>query len=124
MKILKWIVQTLLAIAFLGAGLMKMMTPYQELISNPDMAWANDFSPLYIKSIATLEILRAIGLILPLLLKKMKFFVPLAAIGLGMTMIGAMVVHLGRSEPIVPNVVLLILAVSVVLLRKDLLKFS
>ena len=124
MKIVKWILQSLLALAFLGSGMMKAFTPYADLISNPQMAWANDFSPMFIKTIATLEILGAIGLILPLVLKKLTFFVPISAMGLGATMIGALIVHSNRGESIVPNIVLLVLALSVVWLRKDLLKFS
>ncbi len=110
MKIVKWVVQALLAVAFLGSGAIKLITPYSEMIANPDMGWANDFSATQIKIIAVLEILGAIGVVLPMLVKRFQFLVPMAAIGLGLTMVVAAIVHMGRGEPIVPNIVLFVLA--------------
>ncbi|MBO3743198.1 DoxX family protein [Actinoplanes flavus] len=62
-----------------------------------------------------LELLTAVGLILPALLGVAPVLVPLAATGLVLTMIGAAVVHARRKEysSIGGNVVLLILAVVV-----------
>lgn len=122
MKILTWIVQILAAIAFLGAGLMKLFTPYADLIADPNTAWAEDFSSTQIKIIAILEVLGAIGLILPMILNKYKVLVPISAIGLALTMVGAMVTHLGRGESVIPNVVLLILTLAIVWLRRDFFK--
>lgn len=122
MKILIWIVQILAAIAFLGAGLMKLFTPYADLIADPNTAWAEDFSSTQIKIIAILEVLGAIGLILPMILNKYKVLVPISAIGLALTMVGAMVTHLGRGESVIPNVVLLILTLAIVWLRRDFFK--
>ena len=124
MKIVKWIPQILLAIAFLGAGAMKLFTPYEEMIAQEQMAWAKDFSPAIIKIIGVLEVLGALGLILPMVLKKYPFLVPTAAIGLALTMIGAMIVHLNQGEPIWTNLFLLALCGLVVWWRKDLFKRS
>lgn len=109
MKIVIWIVQVLVAIAFFGAGLMKLITPYPDLVSDPNMGWVGDFSAMEIKIIAALEVLGALGLILPMILKKFKVLVPVAAIGLALAMIGAIITHIGRDEPIAVNLVLLVL---------------
>ncbi|HET7901849.1 MAG TPA: DoxX family protein, partial [Candidatus Nanopelagicales bacterium] len=65
--------------------------------------------------IGVLEVLGAIGLILPGITGIAPFLVPLAATGLALLMIGAIVVHARRGErqPIGANIVLLLLAVFV-----------
>nr|BFE72304.1 hypothetical protein GCM10020092_056050 [Actinoplanes digitatis] len=62
-----------------------------------------------------MELLAAVGLILPALLDIAPVLVPLAATGLVLTMIGAIVVHARRKEysGIAVNVVLLLLAAVV-----------
>lgn len=101
---------------------MKLFTPYADLIADPNTAWAEDFSSTQIRIIAILEVLGAIGLILPMIVNKFKALVPIAAIGLALTMVGAMITHLGRGESIIPNVVLLILTLAIVWLRRDFFK--
>ena len=118
MKIAKWIPQILLILMFLFAGVMKVITPYDEMLSQ--MPWAEDFSLTTIRIIGILEILGALGLFLPVLLKKMTVLVPVAAIALALTMVLAMIVHIGRGEPVWNNIVLLLLSVAVVWIRKDL----
>ena len=68
-----------------------------------------------IKAIGALEVLAAIGLLLPAALDIAPILVPLAALGLVSIMIGAVVVHARRKEnPMVgANVVLLVLAAVV-----------
>ncbi|RME91818.1 MAG: DoxX family protein, partial [Bacteroidetes bacterium] len=112
----------LVALAFLFAGTMKLITPYAELTAEPGMAWAKDFSATQIQGIGALEVLGALGLILPILLKKWQFLVPLAAIGLALIMVGAAAVHLGRGEPIIPNIGLFVLAALTAWFRRDLLR--
>lgn len=122
MKIVIWIVQILVAIAFLGAGVMKLVTPYPDLISNPNMGWVSDFSATQVKIIAVLELLGVLGLILPMLLKKFMILVPVAAIGLALTMIGAIITHIGRDESIAVDLVLLVLASLTVWWRRGFFK--
>jgi hypothetical protein len=80
------------------------------------MTWATDFPAAGVKTIGALEVLGAIGLILPGVLHIATVLVPLAATGLAITMIGAIVVHLRRGENTgtVPALVLLILSAIVV----------
>jgi hypothetical protein len=79
------------------------------------LTWAEDFSPTMVKVIGALEILAAIGLILPALLDIAPVLVPLAALGLVLMMIGAAVVHARRKEysAMAPSLVLLALAAFV-----------
>src|SRR5262249_19582777 len=104
----------LLALAFGAAGFMKITQPREKLQTN--MKWVEDFAPTTIKGIGTLEVLAAIGLILPWLTGIVPVLTPLAAAGLILVMFGAFYTHLRRHEtPVaVANVVLLGLAAFVV----------
>lgn len=114
MDIVLWIIAGLLALAFLGAGIMKLLQPKEKLAA-AGMGWTEDFSPNVIKLIGLLEVLAAIGLILPAALDIAPILVPLAATGLVLIMIGAIVTHARRKEtPVIGvNAVLLILAAVV-----------
>ena len=93
-KILTWTLQILAALAFIMAGIMKISTPYGDLVLAENMGWAEDFSAIQIKIIGVLEFLGAIGMILPFVIKKFTFLVPLAALGLVLVMVGAIFTHL------------------------------
>jgi uncharacterized membrane protein YphA (DoxX/SURF4 family) len=113
MNVLLWIIAGLLALAFLAAGLTKLLQPKEKLAAT--MGWVDDFSPGTVKLIGALEVLAAIGLILPAALDVVPVLVPLAAVGLVALMIGAAVTHARRGETpmIAINVVLLVLAAVV-----------
>ncbi len=111
MLIALWIVNGLLALAMLGGGFMKLVTPKAALAAK-GMAWTDDFSAGTIKAIAALEVLGALGLILPLLTGILPILTPLAGTGLAIIMIGATVVHLRRREPFAPALVLALLGIA------------
>ena len=113
MNIALWIVQALLALAFLMSGGMKLMRSKEELA--PMMGWVEDVSPNTIRLIGLLEVLGAIGLILPALTGILPWLTPLAAVGLVLIMVGAIVTHLRRDETIMimPPVILLVLSAFV-----------
>src|SRR5258705_11938269 len=106
MNTVVWIVQILLALAFLMAGLMKLTQPIERPAQR--MSWVNDFSPASIRVIGAVEFLGAIGVILPAWTGILPWLTPLAATGLGIVMLGAMATHLRRHEQpmLVGNVVL------------------
>lgn len=118
MNITLWIVQGLLALLFLMAGGMKMMQPKDQILEKMGerMGWMEDFSQNTIRGIGLLEVLGALGLILPPLTGILPILAPLAAVGLVLTMIGAAMTHLRRGEmqSIAPNAILLLLALFVV----------
>jgi uncharacterized membrane protein YphA (DoxX/SURF4 family) len=115
MNIVLWILAALLAAVFLAAGGMKLAQPKEKLAASPNMAWAEDFSPRTLKAIGVLEVLAAVGLILPAALGIVPILVPLAATGLVLLMVGAAITHARRKESraVVTNVVLIVLALVV-----------
>jgi uncharacterized membrane protein YphA (DoxX/SURF4 family) len=110
-----WVLASVLAAAFLGAGVMKLSRPKEQLAAS-GMAWTEDFSAGTIKFIGLVEVLGAIGLVLPAALDIVPVLVPLAALGLVLTMVGAVVVHVRRKEvaTMAPSLVLLVLAAVIV----------
>jgi uncharacterized membrane protein YphA (DoxX/SURF4 family) len=113
MNIVLWIVAGLLAAAFLVSGAQKVSRPKEKLRAT--MPWVEDFSPGAVKAIGALEVLAAVGLILPGALDIAPVLVPLAATGLAVLMAGAIITHIRRKEyqPPVINAILLLLAVFV-----------
>lgn len=114
MNVFLWIVQGVLAAVFLMAGAMKVTQPRDKLQERMD--WVSDFSDGQIRVIGALEVLGAIGLILPALVGGVPILVAWAAVGLGLLMIGAAVTHARRgneAQLLVGNMVLLILAAVV-----------
>src|SRR3954471_21589875 len=93
-----WILAGLLAAMFLAAGAGKLVQSKEKLAASPNMAWTEEFSPAMLKVIGTLEVLAAVGLILPAALDVAPMIVPLAAVGLGLLMIGAVITHARRGE--------------------------
>ena len=112
-----WIVQGLLAVAFGMAGMMKMTQPREKM--QEKMAFVEDFSDNQMRGIGLLEVLGAVGMILPMALEILEIMTPLAALGLVLTMIGAAYTHYRRDEMsmIGPNVVLLAMAAFVLIGR-------
>jgi hypothetical protein len=113
MAIALWVVQVLLALAFLGAGATKLSQPKEKLLKN--MAWVEDFSQQTVRLIGALEVLGAIGVVVPALTGILLWLTPLAALGLVLLMIGAALTHLRRTEygNVAVNALLLILAAFV-----------
>jgi uncharacterized membrane protein YphA (DoxX/SURF4 family) len=91
-----WIFQILTALVFVMAGLIKATQPKAKLASN--MGWVEDFSQGQVRLIGILEVLGALGVVLPVLLNVLPWLTPIAAAGLVITMIGAAIVHLRRKE--------------------------
>lgn len=96
MNVVLWIVQGLLAVAFAGAGFMKVTQPKEKLKTN--MAYVEDFSAGTVKLIGTAELLAAAGLVLPWLTGIAPVLTPIAASGLVLMMILAAATHLRRKE--------------------------
>ncbi|KMO83645.1 DoxX family protein [Mycolicibacterium chlorophenolicum] len=109
-----WTVAIILAVVFLGAGLMKLFVSKRQLV-DIGIAWAADASTAFVKSIGSVEILAAIGLVVPALTGIASILVPAAALGLVLVMLGAVVLHARRREfPYVAiNLVILALAAFV-----------
>ena len=98
MNIALWIVQVLLAALFLFAGGQKLMLSRGALIQTPMGGYAKKYSANVLKLLGALEVLGAIGLILPWLTGILPWLTPLAATGLALVMVGATYVRLTRKE--------------------------
>src|SRR5213592_1959576 len=102
-----WIVQGLLAIIFLFSGGMKLVLPLEA------MTGPIPVPGLFLRFIGVAEVLGAIGLILPGVLRIRPGLTPLAAAGLVIIMIGATVLTLAGGAvalALIPLVVGLLLA--------------
>ncbi len=117
MNVVLWTIAILLAVAFAGAGAMKLMQPKAKLAATNGMGWANDFSAGTIKAIGALEVAAAVGLVFPPLLSIAEWLAPLAALGLVAVMVGAIMTHRRRKEPFVVPAVLGAPALVVAVLR-------
>lgn len=94
-----WIVAGLLTAVYLFSGFGKWFVPQERMVKMSHAAeWAADFKPGTLKAIGTLEILGALGLILPALLDIAPVLVPLAALGLALLMTGAVIMRIRRHE--------------------------
>ena len=91
LNITLWVVQVLLALLFVWAGGMKLVLPLEKLAGPPGSV---ELPGLFIRFIGVCELLGGIGLILPSLLRIRPSLTPLAAAGLVIIMIGAVVVTL------------------------------
>lgn len=113
MGVALWVAQGLLAAVFLAAGATKLTRPKEKLAKN--MAWVEDFSQGTVRLIGAVEVLGAIGVVMPALTGILSWLTPLAALGLAATMVGAVLTHLRRGErsAVVAPVVLLGLAAFV-----------
>jgi uncharacterized membrane protein YphA (DoxX/SURF4 family) len=113
-----WIAQTLLAAIFFVAGTTKLTQPRRKLAAGP-MTWAADVTDGQFRTVGLLEVLGALGLILPGALGIAPMLVPLAATGLALTMVGAIVTHvrMGETDRLVVPIALLALALFVAIER-------
>lgn len=99
MNIALWIVAGLMAAIYLLSGFGKLLVPRERMAAMGDASrWVLDFRPATLKTIGGLEILGAIGLILPALLDIAPILVPLAASGLTLIMVGAVTLRIRRGE--------------------------
>lgn len=99
MNLALWIIAGLLAAAFLASGSGKLLLPKERIAAfGAHAGWVEDFSPGMLKMIGVFEILGAVGLILPAVLDIRPVLVPLAALGLVLIMIGAVITRFRRHE--------------------------
>jgi uncharacterized membrane protein YphA (DoxX/SURF4 family) len=115
MNALLWAVQIVLALIFAAAGTVKLIQPRDRVAKNLG-GWVYDFPAPLLKPLGRAELLGAIGLIVPPLVHIEPILTPLAACGLFLTMLGAVVTHARRREypNVAINVLLAIMAAVIV----------
>ena len=97
-----WIVQGLLALVFLLSGGMKLVLPLEKL------AGPISLPGLFLRFIGVAEVLGALGLILPGLLRIRPGLTPLAAAGLVIIMIGATTLTVASGDVVVALIPLVV----------------
>ena len=114
MDLLLWILAFVLAAIFSASGVVKLAAARDQQIDRTP--YVEDFPQLVIRGIGALEILGAIGLLLPALTGVATVLVPMAAAGLAITMVLAALVHVRRGDgtaAALPSILLAILSVFV-----------
>ncbi len=112
MNIALWIVQVLLALMFLFAGGTKLVMSPEAMaaMGSPNQV---QLPGLFLKFLGVVEVLGALGLILPGLLRTRTGLTPLAALGLFIIMVGAVIITImgdGVGAAVVPFVFALLCA--------------
>jgi DoxX-like family len=105
-----WAAQLLLAAAYGLFGSMKAMQPLDQLAVM--MTWIPDFPPLFVRTLGIVEVLAAVGLILPSLTRIQPRLTVLAALCIMVHQFCAVALHVSRGEVGVVglNIVLIALA--------------
>jgi uncharacterized membrane protein YphA (DoxX/SURF4 family) len=114
MNTLFWILQVLVAAAFLYSGINKSIYSEQKLVAIGQTG-VEGLPIALIRFIGTTEILGSIGLILPLALNIVPKLTPVSAIGFAIIMVLAARIHYNRHEPknVINNCILLLLCVLI-----------
>jgi uncharacterized membrane protein YphA (DoxX/SURF4 family) len=114
MNILLWVLQVLLAVAFLAHGWLFLFPPAAMV------AMMNaTIPPAFRIFLGVAEVLAAVGLTLPGITRILPWLVPCAAAGLMIVMIGATILHTTRGEisSAITTAILLVLVTFVAYLR-------
>ena len=106
-----WIVSIITALAFLGAGVMKIVRRREALVTS-GMSWAGDFASSTVKLIGAAEVLGALGLVLPPATRIATALAPTAGLALAILMIGASAIHVRRHESPIAPIATAVLALS------------
>ncbi len=98
MNVALWIAAGLLAAVALAGGISKAFLPRERLAAAPGGEWTADVAAGFVKTLGVLEILAAVGLILPALVGVAPVLVPVTAVCWILLMIGAMVTHVRHGD--------------------------
>ena len=112
MIIAYWILAGLLALFFLYSGGVKVVRPVEKL--RPMMGWVDAVPLPLVRVIGVLEVMAAIGLILPPLTGIARALAVAAAVGLAVLQLAAIGVHLRRNEARLIGLNLVLVALSAV----------
>jgi uncharacterized membrane protein YphA (DoxX/SURF4 family) len=92
-----WILQFLLAVTFAASGLLKATQTKERMIAIGQTG-VTPFPLPVIRAVAVTELLAALGLILPWASGVAPALTPLAAVGVGLIMVGAAASHWSLHE--------------------------
>jgi uncharacterized membrane protein YphA (DoxX/SURF4 family) len=117
MNVVVWVFQVMLGFAFLFSGLGKLLRRREDL--RKQMAYVEAFTDGQVKAIGAVEVLGALGVVLPAWTGIAPILTPIAATGLALAMVLAATVHYRRKEyqNIGVNAVLFAFAAFVAVMR-------
>ncbi|MFF7259119.1 DoxX family protein [Streptomyces sp. NPDC008159] len=115
MNLALWIATGLLAAVALAGGISKAFIPKETLAAHEGARWTRDSGVAFVKGLGVLELLAAVGLIMPALVDVAPVMVPVTAVCWVVLMVGAMITHgrLGQYKLVMLNSVYLVLAAFV-----------
>ncbi|GIJ81418.1 DoxX-like family protein [Micromonospora phaseoli] len=99
MNLALWIAAGLLAVVALAGGISKTFVPRERLREIRGGEWVGHFSGGFVKTLGILELLAAVGLILPAVVDVAPVLVPVTAACWVLLMVGAMITHLRLGSP-------------------------
>jgi hypothetical protein len=94
MNLALWIAAGLLALVALAGGISKAFVPKEKLAATPGGEWTGAASLGFVRTLGVLELLAAVGLILPAVVGIAPVLVPVTAVCWVLLMVGAMITHL------------------------------
>jgi hypothetical protein len=114
MNIVLWVLQVLLAAAFLAHGMM-LLAPPAELIEKMNEIMSTGFRVF----LGSSEVAAAAGLTLPGITRILPWLIPAAAVGVMIVMVSATVLHVTRGEisSAITTAILLAMATFVAYMR-------
>jgi putative oxidoreductase len=111
MKVVLWILQVVLAVAFLAAGAMKLTQPLAALAVS--LPWTADVPGALVRFIGVAEVLGGLGLVLPAATRILPRLTPIAAAALALDMVFATLFHVMRGETMMMPVTLVLAALLI-----------
>jgi uncharacterized membrane protein YphA (DoxX/SURF4 family) len=117
MNNLVWILQWIMAVIFASSGLLIIILPKEKLVSR--LSWVRNYSDGTRLFICVSKIVGAIGLIVPRYFNILPVLTPIAAIGLAIIMVLAMLYHIKKNElkDIPATILFFSMAVFIAILR-------
>jgi uncharacterized membrane protein len=110
-KVAYWMVASLLALFYLYAGGLKLLRSHEQL--RPMMAWVDSTPMAAVKAIGAIEVLGAVGLVLPPLTGVAPGLALAAAFGFAVLQLGATRVHLRMGDrQVTMNITLMVAAAA------------
>ncbi|MEH1015711.1 DoxX family protein [Micromonospora sp. CPCC 206060] len=110
MNVLLWIVQIGIAVAFTSAGLVKLTQSVAKL--RDGMPWARAVPGFAVRALGAVELLTAIGLVVPAATGTASVLTPVAALVVVLIMIGSVPVFAGTGDRVAIALSLLVLVLA------------
>lgn len=94
--ILLWIAQILLSVSLIWAAYVKLFQSIERL--EVMWPWTGEVSPELVRFTGIIDLLGALGVLLPALFRFKTILIPIAAAGIVLLMISASIFHICRGE--------------------------